>query len=61
MQGLVKLTRNSLYGVQILRDTNESYYCKSDTLMKTEFVENELGYWKIHNGNYIVKMKKTME
>ena len=49
---------NSLYGVQIRRDINESYYCKSETWMKTEFDENVLDYWKLPNGNYIVKMKK---
>ena len=58
MQGLVKLIMNSLYGVQIRKDYNESYYCKSETWMKTEFDENVLDYWKLPNGNYIVKMKK---
>ena len=58
MQGLVKLIMNSLYGVQIRKDINESYYCKSETWMKTEFDENVLDYWKLPNGNYIVKMKK---
>ena len=58
MQGLVKLIMNSLYGVQIRRDINESYYCKSETWMKTEFDENVLDYWKLPNGNYFVKMKK---
>ena len=58
MQGLVKLIMNSLCGVQIRRDINESYYCKSENWMKTEFDENVLDYWKIPNGNYIVKMKK---
>ena len=58
MQGLVKLIMNSLYGVQIRRDINESYYCKSETWMKTEFDENVLDYWKLPNGNYIVKMKR---
>ena len=58
MQGLVKLIMNSLYGVQIRKDINESYYCKSETWMKTEFDENVLDYWKLSNGNYIVKMKK---
>ena len=37
MQGLVKLTLNSLYGVQIRKDNNESFYCKSETWMKREF------------------------
>ena len=58
MQGLVKLVMNSLYGVQIRKDINESYHCKSETWMKTEFDENVLDYWKLPNGNYIVKMKK---
>ena len=58
MQKLIKLIMNSLYGVQIRRDINESYYCKSETWMKTEFVENALDYWKLTNGNYIVQMKK---
>ena len=58
MQKLIKLIMNSLYGVQIRRDINESYYCKSETWMKTEFDENLLDYWKLTNGNYIVKMKK---
>ena len=31
MQGLVKLIMNSLYGVEIRRDIDESYYCKSET------------------------------
>ena len=26
--------------------------------MKTEFDENVLDYWKLPNGNYIVKMRK---
>ena len=58
MQGLVKLITNSLYGVQIRRDINESFYCKSETWIKTEFDENVLEYCKLSNGNYIVKMKK---
>ena len=58
MQRLVKLSMNSLYGVQIRRDINESYSCESETWMKTEFDENVLDYWKLTNGNYIVKMKK---
>ena len=58
MQGLVKLIMNGLYGVQIRRDIRESYYCKSETWMKTEFDENVLDYWRLPNGIYIVKMKK---
>ena len=59
MPGLVKLIMNSLYGAQIRRDINGSFYCKSDTWMKTEFDENVLEYWKLPNRNYIVKMKKS--
>ena len=42
MQGLVKLIMNSLYGVQIRKDINESYYCRSENWMKTEIDENVL-------------------
>ena len=58
MQGLVKLIMNSRYGVQIRRDINESYYCISETWMKTEFDEIVLDYWRLPNENYIVKIKK---
>ena len=58
MQGLIKLIMNSLHGVQIRRVINESYSCKSQHWMETEFDENVLDYWKLPNGNYIVKMKK---
>ena len=58
MQKLVKLIMNSLYGVQIRKDINESYHSKSETWMKTEFDENVLDYWKLPNENYIVKMKR---
>ena len=49
---------NCSYGVQIRRDINESYYNKSETWMKTLFDENVLDYWKLPNGNYILKMKR---
>ena len=58
MQELAKLIMNTFYGVQIRKDINESYSCKSENWMKTEFDENVLDYWKLPNGNYIVKMKK---
>ena len=58
MQGLVKLIMVSLYGVQIRKDINESYSCKSENWMKTEFDENVSDYWKLPNEIYIVKMKK---
>ena len=58
MQGLVKLIMNSLYGVQIRRVINEPYYCKSETWIKTEFDENVLDYWRLPNGNSILKLEK---
>ena len=58
MQGLVALIINSLYGIQIRKDINESYYCKSETWMKTEFDENVLDDWKLPNENCIVNMRK---
>ena len=58
MQGLVKLIMNSLYGVQIRKDIYQSYKCKSQHWMETEYDENVLDYWRLPNGNYIVKLKK---
>ena len=49
---------NSLYEVQIRRDNNKSYFCKSEARMKTEFVENILDYWKLPNENYTVNIKR---
>ena len=58
MQELNKLNMISLYGVQIRRDINESYYSKTEAWMETEFDENILDYCRLLNGNYNVKMKK---
>ena len=58
MQKLVKLIMNSLYGVQIRKDIDQSYKCNSQHWMETEYDENVLDYWKLPNGNYIVKLKK---
>ena len=58
MQRLVKLIMNSLYGVQIRKDIDQSYKCKSQHWMETEYDENVLDYWQLPNGNYIVKLKK---
>ena len=58
---LVKLFMNSLYGVQIRRGNNESYYGNSEIWMKTEYDGNVLDYWKLPNGNSIVEMKKDDE
>ena len=52
---------NSLYGVQIRRDIDESYRCKSQHWMETQY-DNVLDCWKLPNGNHIVKLKKkTMD
>ena len=47
---------NSLYGEQIRKDIEESFACKSETWMKTEYDERVKEYWRISLGNYIVKM-----
>ena len=57
MQLLVKLIMNSLYGEQMRKYIEESYQCKSEMLMMTEYDERVLDYPKINFGNYIVKMK----
>ena len=58
MQRLVKLIMNSLYGVQIRKDIDQSYKCKSQHWMETEDDENVLEYWKLPNAINIVKLKK---
>ena len=60
MQGLVKLNRNSLYGVQIGRDINDFYKCKSENWMQTGYDDYVLDYWRLSNGSYIVNKKRTM-
>ena len=57
MQLLVELIMNSLYGEQICKDIEESYQCKSEMWMMTEYDERVLDYQKINYGNYILKMK----
>ena len=57
MQLLVNLFRNSLCGEQIRKDIEESYQCKSEIWMKTEYDERVLDYQKINYGKYIVKLK----
>ena len=43
---------------ELLRiDILESYQCKSEMWMMTEYDERVLDYQKINHGNYIVKMK----
>ena len=57
MQLLVILIMNSLYGEQIREDIEESYQCKSEMWLMTEYDERVLDYQKINYGSYIVKMK----
>ena len=57
MQLLVKLIMNSLYGDFLQKDFLESYQCKSEVWMMTEYDERVLDYRKISYGNFIVKMK----
>ena len=56
-QNLVKLIMNTLYGVQISKNIDQSHKCKSQHWMETEYDDNVLDYWKLPNGNYIVKLK----
>ena len=57
MQLLVKLIMNSLYGEQKRKDIEESYQCKSEMWMMTEYDERVLDYQRVNYGNYIVKLK----
>ena len=45
-------------GVQIRKDLIESYKCKSEQWMETEYDDNVLDYWKIEKENYQEKFKK---
>ena len=57
MQLLVKFIMNSLYGEQNRKDIEESFQCKSEMWMQTEYDERVLDHQKINYGNYFVKMK----
>ena len=57
MQLLVKLNMNALFGEFLRKDITESYQCKPEMWMMTEYDERVLDYQKIIYGNYIVKMK----
>ena len=57
MQILVKLIMNSLYGEHIRKDFEESYQCKSQMWMMTEYDERVLDYQRIKYGSFIVKLK----
>ena len=50
---------NGLYGVQIRKDINQFYNCKSERWMQTEYDESVLEYWILPNGKYIVKLEKS--
>ena len=58
MQGLLKFFMNSFYGAEIWKVIHESYSCKLENWMQTEYDENVLDNWRLRNGKYIVKMKK---
>ena len=57
MQLLVKLIMSSLYGEQFRKDVEDSYKCKSEMWIMTEYDERVLDYQKINYGNFFVKMK----
>ena len=57
MQLLVKLIMNSSYGKQIRKEIEESYECKSELWMLTEYNERALDFQKTNYGNYILEMK----
>ena len=54
MQGLVKLILNSLNGVQIRKDIDQFFKCKSEHWMETEYDDNVLDFWSLPKGKYIV-------
>ena len=58
MQHLLKLSMKSLCGVQVRKNINESYDCKSQHWMGTEYDGNVLDYCRIPNGISIVKFNK---
>ena len=41
---------------RLRKDIEEEYLCKSEHWMKTQFEERVKDYWKLPNGNYIVKL-----
>ena len=56
MQLSVKFLMNSLYGENIRKDIEESFACKSEAWMMSEYDERVKDFWKISHGNYFVKM-----
>ena len=61
MQLLVKLIMNALYGEFLRKDIIESYQCKSEMWMRSEYDERVLEYQKINDGKYIVKFEDDGE
>ena len=61
MPKLIKIFMNCLFGYQIRKDINENFKCKSQHWLETEYDGNVLDYWKLPNGIYIVKLKKSMD
>ena len=55
MHLLVTLLMNSSFGKQITKDIAESFACKSEAWMMSEYDEIVKDYWKISRENYIVK------
>ena len=53
---LVKLFLSSSYGEQIRKDIKESFACKSEHTMMSEYDEKVLDYGKISHGTYIIKV-----
>ena len=58
IQFSVKLKMNSLNGVQIRKDNNESYKCISHPWMETENDDKVWDFWGLPSGNFTVKFKK---
>ena len=55
MQNLVTIFINNLYGVQIRKDNNDFYICKSEHWMETEYDENVLDCSRLPEGICRVK------
>ena len=57
IQLLVKLIMKALYSEFLRKEILESYKCKSELWMMSEYDERVIDYEKINNGNYIVILK----
>ena len=60
MQSLALIINNSLTGIQTRKGIDEFYKCKSEHLIQTEYDGNVLDFWRLPNGNYIVKLERTV-